>query len=88
MLALQTESEDCPLSIVEQAPLDGSKIALWAYLQNGVHTKTLPNGMYEVKHGAYRHLWMAGACNQATNSEYQTRLLLNDYGFWSSGCQT
>ncbi len=79
LLALQTESEDCPLSIVEQAPLDGSKIALWAYLQNGVHTKTLPNGMYEVKHGAYRHLWMAGACNQATNSEYQTRLLLNDY---------
>ena len=79
LLALQTEYEDCPLSIVEQSPLDGSKIALWVYLQKGVQTKTLPNGMYEVKHGAYRHLWMAGAYNQATNSEYQTRLLLNDY---------
>ena len=79
LLALQTEYEDCPLSIVEQAPLDGSKVALWVYLQKGVQTKTLPNGMYEVKHGAYRHLWMAGAYNQATNSEYQTRLLLNDY---------
>ena len=79
LLALQTENEDCPLSIVEQAPLDGSKIALWVYLQKGVQTKTLPNGMYEVKHGAYRHLWMASAYNQATNSEYQTRLLLNDY---------
>ena len=79
LLALQTENEDCPLSIVEQAPLDGSKVALWVYLQKGVCTKTLPNGMYEVKHGAYRHLWMAGAYNQATNSEYQTRLLLNDY---------
>ena len=79
LLALQTEYEDCPLSIVEQAPLDGSKVALWVYLQKGIQTKTLPNGMYEVKHGAYRHLWMAGAYNQATNSEYQTRLLLNDY---------
>lgn len=79
LLALQTEYEDCSLSIVEQAPLDGSKVALWVYLQKGVHTKTLPNGMYEVKHGTYRHLWMAGAYNQATNSEYQTRLLLNDY---------
>ena len=79
LLALQTEYEDCPLSIVEQSPLDGSKIALWVYLQKGVQTKTLPNGMYEVKHGAYRHLWMASAYNQATNSEYQTRLLLNDY---------
>ena len=79
LLALQTEYEDCPLSVVEQSPLDGSKIALWVYLQKGVQTKTLPNGMYEVKHGAYRHLWMASAYNQATNSEYQTRLLLNDY---------
>ena len=79
LLALQTEYEDCPLSIVEQAPLDGSKVALWVYLQKGIQTKTLPNGMYEVKHGTYRHLWMAGAYNQATNSEYQTRLLLNDY---------
>lgn len=79
LTALHTESSDCALSIIEQAPLDGTKVALWVYLQKGVHTKALPNGIYEVKHGAYRHLWMAGACNQAVNSEYQMRLLLNDY---------
>lgn len=45
----------------------------------GVDTKALTNGIYEVKHGSYRHLWMAGACNQALNSEYQMRLLFNDY---------
>lgn len=28
---------------------------------------------------AYRHLWGGSACNRAANSEYQTRLLLNDY---------
>ena len=79
LLGLQVEKEDCPLSIVEQPPLDGSKVALWAYLQKGVQGRTLSNGMYEVKHGGYRHLWLAGACNQASNSECQTRVLLNDY---------
>lgn len=79
LLAMQPEVGDCALSIVEQPPLDGTKIALWVYLQKGVQTRALPQGIYEVKHGAYRHLWMAGACNLASNSEYQTRLLLNDY---------
>lgn len=79
LLALQTESSDCALSIVEQPPLDGTKIALWVYLQKGVQTKALPYGLFEVKHGAYRHLWSGSNFNQASNSEYQTRLLLNDY---------
>lgn len=79
LLALCAENSACPLSIVEQPPLDGSKIAMWVYLQKGVETKALPKGIYEVKHGAYRHLWMAGACNRASNSEYQMRLLFNDY---------
>ena len=32
LLALTTEGSDCALSIVEQPPLDGTKIALWVYL--------------------------------------------------------
>ena len=77
--ALHAEHSDCALSVVEQPPLDGTKVAMWVYLQKGVQTKTLPNSIYEVSHGGYRHLWMAGACNQASNSEYQMRLLFNDY---------
>ncbi|MBP3679492.1 MAG: hypothetical protein J6I70_04165 [Bacteroidaceae bacterium] len=77
--ALHAECSDCALSIIEQAPLDGTKVAMWVYLQKGVQTKTLKNGIYEVQHGAYRHLWMAGACNQAANSEYQMRIIFNDY---------
>lgn len=79
LYALYAEGVDCPLSVVEQPPLDGTKVAMWIYLQKGVQSKALPHGIYEVKHGAYRHLWMAGACNQATNSEYQMRLIFNDY---------
>lgn len=79
LLALTTESSDCALSIVEQPPLNGTKIALWAYLQTNVQTCVLHNGLFEVKHGTYRHLWGGSAFNRAANSEYQTRLLLNDY---------
>jgi len=51
LLAATAESSDCALSVVEQPPLDGTKIALWAYLQTDVQTRVLPNGLYEVKHG-------------------------------------
>lgn len=77
--AIHAEGSDAPLSVVEQPPLDGTKIALWVYLQKGVQTRTLAKGICEVSHGAYRHLWMAGAANRASNAEYQMRLLFNDY---------
>lgn len=77
--AALVEHGDCALSIVEQPPLDGTKIALWVYLLRGVQTRTLPHGDYEVSHGGYRHLWSASNFNKASKSEYQTRLLLNDY---------
>lgn len=79
LLALTTEGSDCALSVVEQPPLDGTKIALWVYLLTDVQTQVLHNGLFEVKHSAYRHLWGGSAFNRAANSEYQTRLLLNDY---------
>lgn len=79
LLATQVEHSDCALSIVEQPPLDGTKVALWVYLQTDVQTRTLPHGDYEVSHGGYRHLWSASNFNKASKSEYQTRLLLNDY---------
>lgn len=77
--AFMAENSDCALSIVEQPPLNGTKIALWVYLQTDVQTRVLHNGLFEVKHGAYRQLWGGSAFNRAANSEYQTRLLLNDY---------
>ncbi|MBQ8672771.1 MAG: hypothetical protein IJ511_01745 [Bacteroides sp.] len=79
LLALTAETTDCALSVVEQPPLNGSKVALWAYLQTGIQGRALSCGLYEVAHGRYRHLWGGSACNRAANAEYQTRLLLNDY---------
>jgi len=76
---LMADTSDCAKSIIEQAPLDGTKIAMWAYLMTGVTTQLLPSGLYEVRHDNYRHLWNGSAHNTATNSEYQTRLLFNEY---------
>ena len=70
---------DCAKSIIQQAPLDGTKIALWVYLMTGVQTSVTGSGLYKVSHGQFHHLWNGSAHNMAANSEYQTRLLFNEY---------
>ena len=79
LLATQMEAPGCALSVVEQPPLDGTKVALWVYLQTDVQIRALPHGDYEVNHGGYRHIWSASNYNKASESEAQTRLLFNDY---------
>lgn len=56
----------CSTSIIQQPPLDGSKIALWCYLITNANP-------------AYEHYWMAGAGIALGNSEEQTHLLLKNY---------
>ena len=70
---------DCAKSIIQQAPLDGTKIALWVWLMTGVQTSMTESGLYQVSLGQFRHLWNGSAHNMAANSEYQTRLLFNEY---------
>ena len=70
---------DCAKSIIQQAPLNGSKVALWVWLMTGVLTGMTKSGLYEVRHGDFRHLFNASAHNLAANSEYQMRLLFNEY---------
>lgn len=79
VMGWECENVFCPLSIVQQSPMNGTKIALWAYLQTGMEMRNLDEGLSEVSHNGYRHLWGGGFTNKASNSEYQTRLLLNQY---------
>jgi enamine deaminase RidA (YjgF/YER057c/UK114 family) len=74
-----TDITDCAKSIIQQPPLDGTKIALWVYLMTNVQTNLNNSGLYEVKHAEFRHLWNGSAHNLAANSEYQMRLLFNEY---------
>lgn len=79
LMNYEMEAPAGALSIIQQAPLNGTKIALWAYLATGMQTRALASGLYEASHGGYRHLWLASAHNNAKDSERQTRILLNDY---------
>lgn len=78
----------CATSVVEQPPLDGSKIALWVYLHSNVVVTAVNAMFYEVKHSAYRHLWSGSNHYNAGNSELQTFRLLTDYveGLKTEGC--
>lgn len=70
---------DCAKSIIQQPPLDGTKVAVWVWLMSGVQTSMTASGLYQVQHGQFRHLFNASAHNLAANSEYQMRLLFNEY---------
>ena len=74
-----SDVSDCAKSIIEQPPLDGTKISMWVYLMTNVATSLTGNGLYKVSHGQFHHLWNGSAHNLAANSEYQTRLLFNEY---------
>lgn len=74
-----TDIPACATSIVEQAPLDGAKVSLWVYLQSDVEMTALPNGLFEVRHGDYRHYWTGSVAFDKDDSEVQTRQLLNHY---------
>lgn len=76
---LLSDESECAMSIIQQPPLDGSKVALWVWLMTGVQTAKKHSELYEVSHGVFRHLFNASAHNLAANSEYQMRLLFNEY---------
>ena len=79
VMAWECENAFCALSVVQQAPLNGTKIAIWTWFQTGVSVEAEKNGMLKATHNGYTQYWTGGAFNRASNSEYQTRLLLNDY---------
>ena len=79
LLSSVPEAPACACSVVEQSPLNGTKIALWVYLQKGIGAGTSANGLYKVQHGAYTHLWGGTSISHAPNSEEQTSLMLKEY---------
>ena len=68
------------LSIVQQPPLDGTKIALWVYMLRGVKAQAVPGTqLFEATHNGYRHLWAGAYCSKEEDSEAQTTIIFNTY---------
>lgn len=82
------ECSDNAISVVQQAPLDGTKVAMWCYMMTDVLPCASESGLYAVEHGAFRHLWSGGSHLDAPTSEAQTSLLLNQYvmQLFQEGC--
>ena len=79
LFAIAEKQSECAVSVVEQPPLNGTKVALWAYLQTDVEVESAGNGMFVAKHGDFKHIWSGYNYSDGKDSEEQTRTLLIDY---------
>lgn len=74
------DGKESAVSVVEQPPLDGTKVALWMWFMGDVQRRRIGGGeLYEVRQGAYRHLFGSGQHCLAESSEEEARSLLSAY---------
>lgn len=63
------ENDACTISYIQQPPLDGSKVAVWLYLQKG--TEVVPmNNSTVVRHNGYQHVWTFGLMDSTSATSY------------------
>ena len=73
------KDEPCAVSVIGQAPLNGTKIAIWAIYQEDMDVRRLPSRLYRADHGHYAHIWGGGMCAPDLSSEVATIAMLGDY---------
>ena len=61
------------ISIIQQRPLDGSKIAMWSYLATDI--KAISVEPLAFRHNGYTHFWYGRFCAACSHSEAQTMAL-------------
>lgn len=57
------------VSYIQQPPLDGSKVAVWLYLQKGTEVKPMNNSTV-VRHNGYQHVWTFGLMDSTSATSY------------------
>lgn len=75
---LMRKEEKCTVSLIQQPPLDGSKVAVWLYMQRGTEV-SLDGCTSVVRHNGYEHLWTMGICDTQNTSYMQTWQTLFQY---------
>ncbi len=63
------ERDACTISYIQQPPLDGSKVAVWLYLQKGTEVKPMNNSTV-VRHNGYQHIWTFGLMDSTSATSY------------------
>lgn len=68
----------CSVSLIQQSPLDGSKVGVWIYyIKDADLSRT--GGTVAVNRGSYRHLWTMGMASAEGDAAAQTHALLRRY---------
>lgn len=75
---LMRQEKGVSISFIQQPPLDGSKVAVWLYLQSGVDISH-DGPTVVADHNGYRHLWHMGMTTDHGTSFMQTDHLLREY---------
>lgn len=71
--------EQGAVAYIQQPPLDGSSVAVWLYLVDGVEEVRRAPGVSFVRAGGLTHVWTAGITAGGSGSEEQTRRILENY---------
>ena len=76
---LQREGSDKgAVSMIGQPPLDGTKLALWIYMVEGLEVSAFDN-LTVTAHNGYQHYWSTNWQSTAGGSHSQTREILEGY---------
>ena len=76
---LQREGSDKgAVAMIGQPPLDGSKIALWIYMVEGLEVSYAEN-LTTTSHNGYHHYWSTNWQSTSGGSNTQTREILEGY---------
>lgn len=81
---VEADDYSCAVSIIEQPPLDGTKVGLWVWLAEGATAK-YADGIWETEFAGARHLWTAKECRSEGDSEKQTGDMFKDYSAMLEG---
>lgn len=75
---LMREEPSLAVSVIQQQPLDGSKIAVWLYLVSDARL-SVENGALVSRRNGYEHIWHMGMVSTEGDSARQTDTILNEY---------
>ena len=77
---LTEEKDDADISLIQQPPLDGSKIAIWLYLLKGPGLEINKHKDYvTASYGGHTHFWKMGMTHAQGSSYEQTKHVLERY---------
>lgn len=77
--SLIAESEKIAISIVQQPPLNGAKIALWVYWMQQCKVSVVDKNTLSVKHSSYNHLYSTQMNDRITDEIAETDAIFDRY---------